>query len=123
MEWYRKAAQSGLASACRSLALHLELGKGCAREEKEALALYRKAQEGGEDCAADIRRLTTERRSTRIAYCVMLAFTLLTAAVCSIQYFGGTTQSGILALAGAVGAALCGRMVWRLRPLESKQQP
>ena len=34
-----------------------------------------------------------------------------------------TTQSGILALAGAVGAALCGRMVWRLRPLESKQQP
>ena len=92
---------------------------GCEKDEKAALEHYRKAQAAGTDCTAAIKRLTTDRRSNRIAYTIMLVFTLITAAVCSVQFFTGTTQSGILALAGIAGAILCLRMLRRLQPLES----
>ena len=119
VEWYRKAAEKGMALAHKNLAIHLEGGTGCEKDEKAALEHYRKAQAGGTDCTAAIKRLTTDRRSNRIAYTIMLAFTLITAAVCSVQFFTGTTQSGILALAGIAGAILCLRMLRRLQPLES----
>ena len=62
--------------------------------------------------------MTTDRKSNRIAYIIMLIFTLIAAVVCSVQFFTGTTESGILAVAGSTGAILCLRTLRRLKPLE-----
>ena len=122
VEWYRRAAEGGLALGCRNLAIHLEGGTGCGKDERAALDWYRKALEGGEDCTEAIKRLTTGRRSNRIAYTIMIFFTILVTLVCSWQFFTGTEESGILALAGIVGTILCARMLTRLQPLEGKKE-
>ena len=46
-EWYRKAAEQGLASAQNSLGVMYQVGEGVSRDYAEALKWYRKAAEQG----------------------------------------------------------------------------
>ena len=72
------------------------------------------------DCAEAIKRLTTDRSSNRIAYTIMLVFTIIMAVVCGTQFLSGITESGILTAAGLAGTGLCLRELRKLQPAKAK---
>ena len=117
LELYLKAAQQGHAGAQSQAGYCYEKGMGCEKSAEKALAWYRKAQDGSTDCTDAIRRLTADRRSIRIVCVITLALSLIVAVVCCVQFFSGVTPSGIPALAGIAGTALCLRTLRRLPSL------
>ena len=112
--WFRRAAEKGMGQACKNYAILLEKGRGVEKNEALALEYYRKAADKGIDCAEAIKRLTTDKRSNRIAYTCAAIFCIIMAVVCGFAFFTDfNTSSGVSWAAGTSGAVLCLRMLRR----------
>ena len=112
--WFRRAAEKGMGQACKNYAILLEKGRGVEKNEALALEYYRKAADKGIDCAEAIKRLTTDKRSNRIAYTCAAIFCMIMAVVCGFAFFTDfNTSSGVSWAAGTSGAVLCLRMLRR----------